>query len=140
MKQMDRVLVCGDRNWNNHLVVHAILEGFGEDTVVIHGNCRGADHAAKEAAEQLGYEVKSYQAQWHKFGVSAGPIRNRQMLKEGKPTLVMAFHEDLDKSQGTKDMIKIALKAGVEVYHYDGHELHNLSGKAALPNGSKDSS
>jgi hypothetical protein len=56
-----------------------------------------------------------YPAQWHKYGRAAGPIRNQQMLAEGKPDLVLAFHDDIDGSRGTKDMVNRARRAGVKV-------------------------
>ena len=41
------------------------------------------------------------------------------MLDEGKPDLVIAFHNDLPKSKGTKDMVKRAQKADVPVLLYN---------------------
>ena len=37
------------------------------------------------------------------------------MLDQGKPSLVLAFHDDIENSKGTKHMVKIAREAGVEV-------------------------
>lgn len=45
----------------------------------------------------------------------AGPIRNEQMLQEGQPDKVLAFHENLAQSRGTADMVRRAAKAGVPV-------------------------
>lgn len=46
---------------------------------------------------------------------AAGPIRNSQQLKEGKPTCCLAFHKDIEKSVGTADMVRRCEKAGVPV-------------------------
>lgn len=43
------------------------------------------------------------------------PIRNKQMLDEGKPDLVLAFHTDIENSKGTKNMIYQAKKRGIKV-------------------------
>ncbi|HEY3843130.1 MAG TPA: hypothetical protein VGL48_07740 [Acidimicrobiales bacterium] len=38
------------------------------------------------------------------------------MLTEGRPTLVVAFHDDLAHGEGTADMVAIAKAAGIPVY------------------------
>ena len=37
------------------------------------------------------------------------------MLSEGKPDLIVAFHNDLANSKGTKDTITRALRTGIPV-------------------------
>jgi hypothetical protein len=61
-------------------------------------------------------KLKVFSANWEKHGLAAGPIRNRQMLTEGKPDLVIAFHENIEKSKGTKNMLELAKQAGVATY------------------------
>ena len=46
-------------------------------------------------------------------GGAAGAIRNGQMLTEGKPDLVVAFHGNISISKGTKNMVEQATKAGI---------------------------
>jgi hypothetical protein len=61
-----------------------------------------------------GYMTQSvFYADWDKHGRAAGPIRNQQMLDEGKPDLVVAFL--LPQGSGTLDMIRRTEKAGIEV-------------------------
>jgi hypothetical protein len=62
----------------------------------------------------MGLPVESFPADWEQYGRAAGPIRNQQML-EAKPDRVFAFHEDLEHSKGTGDMVRRARKAGVPV-------------------------
>jgi len=81
--------------------------------VIIHGDCRGADRLAGQAAEQLGLTVRAYPAQWDSHGRAAGPIRNQQMIDEEHPDLVIAFHDDLTKSKGTRDMLQRAKRSGI---------------------------
>ena len=59
-------------------------------------------------AKQLGYQVREYPADWNGLGKKAVPIRNRQMFDREQPGLVLAFHNDLQKSKGTKDMVAYA--------------------------------
>ena len=52
-----------------------------------------------------------FQADWAGLGRKAGPIRNKLMLDEGKPDLVVAF----PGGRGTAHMTRIARGAGIEV-------------------------
>ncbi len=110
-----RVLVTGDRHWYQKNIIHNRLATLPKDTVVIHGVARGVDQLAGECADELGFETEEYPADWKRYGRAAGPIRNHQMLNEGKPDLVLAFHDNLTASKGTRNMVTIATKAGVEV-------------------------
>jgi len=83
--------------------------------IIIHGAARGADSIAGVMAEHLKCKVLAFPAQWDKYGRSAGPLRNQQMLDEGKPDIVLAFHASLAKSKGTKDMVRRATQARVPV-------------------------
>lgn len=119
-----RVLVCGDRNWTDRRCIAEKLEALhcAADLVVIHGGCRGADQIAGEIAEGLDVSVETYWANWKRFGLGAGPIRNQQMLDEGKPDLVLAFHPDLSQSKGTADMVRRAKAAGVTCLVFESKE------------------
>lgn len=109
-----KVLVCGSRHWceigEGEIARQIALSGA---TVIIEGGARGADRIARLVAEKLGLEVVTFDADWEKHGKAAGPIRNQQMLDEGKPDLVLAF--PLRGSIGTYDMIRRARRAGVRV-------------------------
>jgi hypothetical protein len=88
---------------------------------VMEGGAKGADAAARAWACRpfspgVLIEHFPFPADWDKYGKAAGPIRNQQMLDEGHPDMVIAFHDDLTNSKGTKDMVKRAKKAGVPVY------------------------
>ena len=110
-----RVLICGDRKWVNVKPIKEFLENLPRSTIIIHGGAEGADKIAGRIATSLGMEVKVFDAQWETHGKSAGPIRNTQMLTEGKPDAVVYFHNNLEDSKGTKNMVKQAEKAGVKV-------------------------
>jgi hypothetical protein len=110
-----RVLICGDRHWKDgHAVKRELLKLEGV-RCVIEGEASGADIFGRVAAESLGIQVKPFPALWNLYGKAAGHVRNRQMLVEGKPDLVLAFHSNIEKSKGTKNMVEQARKAGVPV-------------------------
>lgn len=110
-----RVLVCGDRNWTNYSIIRSVLESLPTSTLIIEGEAKGADSIARDIAKMLGMTVIQFPADWTKYGKAAGPIRNRQMLKEGKPDRVIAFHSNISKSKGTADMVRVARQAGIPV-------------------------
>lgn len=114
-KQM-RVLVCGSRHFNDAELMEDILKQYNI-TVLIEGEARGADTLGRLYAERHGIPVEKYPAKWEEHGKRAGPIRNSQMLKEGKPDLVIAFLAP--DSRGTKNMIDQARKARVETVVVD---------------------
>lgn len=114
----ERVLICGDRLWGNFKLVLDELSKVQQERgveVVIEGTAKGADTCGARAAIRLGIPVLSFPADWRKFGLSAGPIRNKQMLTTGKPTLVLAFHSFIENSKGTKHMVSVAREAGIPV-------------------------
>jgi len=109
------VLICGDRFWSDRQAIRRRLAQLPKDTIILHGAASGADTIAGEEATKLGLTVKQFPANWNKHGRAAGPIRNRQML-DHKPNLVIAFHNDLSKSKGTKDTVQEAIKRGIPTY------------------------
>lgn len=112
-----KVLVCGGRNFANEAAVYRTLDKLIEISIndrlthLIHGGASGADALAHKWALANNISVTPYTADWNCFGNAAGPIRNRQMLVEGKPDLVVAFAG----GRGTADMIRQAEAAGVQV-------------------------
>lgn len=113
------VLVCGDRAWKDKELIWRNLADlklrYLERLKVIEGGADGADFLAFNACAQLHIPVESIKAEWGKFGKNAGPIRNRKMLDKG-PGLVLAFHDDIEDSKGTKDCVTEARKRGIEIW------------------------
>jgi hypothetical protein len=93
--------------------------------VVIEGEARGADQAAWQWAIQRGVPTAEFPADWETHGKAAGPIRNKQMLKEGKPDMIIAFHKHFEESRGTKNMITQAKKAKIEFMVFPMVTLHD---------------
>lgn len=114
-----KILVCGDRNWTDVDLIKKALSQYPKDTIIVHGDCRGADKLAAWVARGLGMEVRAYPADWKKYGRAAGPIRNKQMLDQESPDLIIAFHDDVSRPRGTADMIRRAKKRGIGVGIYD---------------------
>ena len=112
-----RILVCGGRDYTDQANVDKVL--FDETGLrdqyksgtIIHGNARGADSLAASWGYRMGWKVEAYPADWKTHGRKAGPIRNKQMLEEGKPDLVIAF----PGGKGTADMIRQAEAKSIRI-------------------------
>lgn len=112
------ILICGSRDWVDYETI--LLQLFAltfftpsSEITVIDGLAWGADNLGHKAARALGYKTRRFPADWARYNIYAGPIRNQQMLDEGDPDLVLAF--PLANSRGTADMVYRAKKAGIEV-------------------------
>ena len=105
-----KIIVCGDRHWTDqdyiYDVLNADLQTYKTFTI-IEGGATGADEIAKEFGKQHGLPVLSIKPNWNKYGLRAGPIRNQKMLNL-KPDFVYAFHNNIQSSRGTRNMINIA--------------------------------
>lgn len=138
-----RVLICGDRDWSHEGPIAALVSGlyaaYGPDIAFIQGSARGADSIAKRYADALAekdprVESLSFPALWTEHDREgrtpipcrcaegarickvAGPRRNQQMMDEGCPDLGYAFHDFIENSRGTKDMVRRLEAAGKPVY------------------------
>jgi hypothetical protein len=115
-----RVLICGSRFFHDRAAIEALIATFPSDTVIIHGAAPGADSYAAACGRLAGLEVIPFSAKWTEYGNAAGPIRNTQMLVEGKPDIVYAFPGGpLEQTTGTKDMVQQAREAGVETVVFE---------------------
>ncbi len=129
MNRILTVLVCGDRNWHNFVLPRQILkELLKEDPIitVVHGDCRGADKICGYTARQLGMTVIPEPASWNGHNPWAGPVRNQRMLDKYNIDVVVAFHNDLSKSKGTKDMVDRAKKAKIPIILVSETKVENI--------------
>ena len=106
-----KILCCGDRNWTDLDLIYQTLKILSPK-IVVHGAARGADSLSGIAAKSLGIEVREYPANWSLHHRAAGPIRNRLQYDTELPDLTIAFHNNLDVSTGTKDMVKYTKSKG----------------------------
>lgn len=104
-----KVIVAGSRNLKcKDLIFKKLDEIKNMIDEVVCGEATGADSIGKEWAIKNGIHVKSFPAEWDKFGRMAGPIRNRDMGKYAD--YLVAFWDG--KSRGTKDMINYMQQIG----------------------------
>jgi len=127
MKEL-RVIIAGSRDFNDFPklmnscidILHEISEQNDNlDKIrIVSGTARGADLLGEQYAKVAGYEVSRFPADWDGLGKRAGYVRNAEMAKyamaDGNYGVLIAFWDG--KSKGTKHMIDLAEKNGLEVH------------------------
>lgn len=104
-----RVIIAGSRNFNNYELLKKECDAFLLDKkekyniIIISGGARGADFSGEKYAQDEGFSLEKFPANWNKFGKSAGFRRNEQMAEVADA--LIAFWDG--KSHGTKHMIEI---------------------------------
>lgn len=135
------ILITGCRDWKDGTMIKNVLTPFsGKKVLLIHGDCNGADKLSGIAAKQLGFTLSVKPADWDKYNKAAGPIRNKEMVKEalghqerGIPTVVFAFHDSLDESKGTLNCVNEAKKQGLKVVLHSHSSVDNSDAKTQSP-------
>lgn len=121
-----KVLFTGDRNWSNIKLVEDVIDKLPKETLIIVGDCpTGLDFIVEYICIKRGLTYNKYEAYWLSQGNAAGPIRNKRMIDEGKPDLIIAFHDNIDgnnsnkgtkKSKGTKNTLILGKQAHIPCY------------------------
>ena len=108
-----RVLVSGGRDFTDEQLVFRVLDHLHQKIgidALIEGEATGVDTFGKNWAISRQVVVEPYPADWDRYEGYAGRVRNAQMLREGKPDVLITF----PGGDGTIDMRFKAIEAGVE--------------------------
>lgn len=136
---MVRIIIAGGREFNDYellkqsvndiifdLECRNAVTGIGNASRVnekhliefVSGTARGADQLGEKYVSESIWSVKRFPANWDLYGKRAGYIRNEQMAKysmsDNSYGVLIAFWDG--KSRGTKHMIDLANKHGLEVH------------------------
>lgn len=110
---MYKVLCCGSRNWKNEEIVYDVLSELPKDTIILHGTTEGADIMAGEVAKKIGLSTENF------VGVDESDLSdsaNRAIsMLNNNPVMILAFHEDISKSIGTKYIMHEARLRGIHL-------------------------
>lgn len=107
-----RIVVAGCRYYNNYgeakeyidFCISRIREKY--TLVFLSGGCKGADLLGERYALENNFQIEKHPADWEKYGLSAGPKRNKQMAAKGD--YIICFCDG--KSRGTKSLLSYAEK------------------------------
>lgn len=121
-----RIIIAGSRDFNDYKLLKASIKDILKNTSleginkikIVSGTARGADQLGERFAKQFKLEVVKFPADWDKYGKRAGYIRNEEMAKyaveDNNYGMLVAFWDG--ESKGTKHMIDLAKKHGLEVH------------------------
>ena len=114
-----RVIVAGGRDFENYELLKERLDiilADYESIEIVSGHARGADLLGEKYANEKKLPCRVFPAEWKKYPIKAGFIRNSQMLDyAGEETpLTVAFWDG--ESHGTKDTIKKAGAKDITVF------------------------
>lgn len=111
-----RVIIEGCRDFDDYELLKEKCDYFlqdekKEDVVIISGHASGADALGERYAQERGFQLETFPADWKAHGRAAGPIRNARMASAANA--LIAFWDG--KSRGTKNMIEIAKNHNLKV-------------------------
>lgn len=118
-----KLAIVGSRGFQDYdalseFIDKTIKENSYEIIGVISGGAKGADSLGELWAKTKGYPITIYQAEWDKYGKSAGFRRNYDIIKNCD--IVFAFWDG--ESKGTKHDLELAkqFRKPIFLYNYYG--------------------
>lgn len=114
-----KLIIAGSRRINCYQCVETAfaLSPFTLEEIaeVVSGGAAGIDYLGEQWAKAHGIPVKRFPADWGTHGNVAGYVRNRDMANYANAALIIWDGQ----SSGTRDMIRVADHAGLEVYVHE---------------------
>lgn len=122
MKQV-RIIVAGGRDFTNYPLLARELDKYIEElspvyrkTVeIVSGGCRGADKLGEGYSDNNKISLVRFPADWDTHGKKAGYLRNREMAEYAAEGIGVLFLFWDGKSRGSKNMLELAQRYGLEV-------------------------
>lgn len=112
-----KVIIAGSRTFNDYeFLCEKCNTAFTylNEVEIVSGTTNGADKLGEKYANDNGYQIKHFPANWDLYGKSAGYKRNEEMAKYSDA--LIAFWDG--KSKGTKHMIDLAKQYNLKVKIY----------------------
>lgn len=116
-----KIIVAGSRNYSDKDFIYERLDWVIQriknthEVTIISGCARGVDSIAISYAQDRGYLLERFPANWAEYGKRAGYIRNAEMADVADG--LVAFNKN--NSKGASMMISLAQKKGLKVFSYD---------------------
>jgi hypothetical protein len=112
-----KVIVAGGRDFSDYSLLKQTLNFYLHQKIkdgylieIVSGVAKGADLLGERYANEYGYPIKRFPANWDKHKLLAGPIRNNDMGNYGD--VLVAYWDG--KSRGTANMIETAKSKGLK--------------------------
>ena len=113
-----RVVIAGSRDFNDYKLFSSVVDNclsrirHEYDIIILSGHCSGADMMAERYAQENGFELEEFPADWS-LGRKAGPLRNKQMVDIAD--YAIAFPSG---GRGTQSLINFAKQKGIPTTIY----------------------
>ncbi len=114
-----KIIIAGGRDFDNYpLLVGKVDEiitrwrRYNNKIEIVSGKAKGADSLGERYAQQRGFKLKQFPANWEKHGKSAGYKRNKQMA--GYADICICFWDG--ESKGTAHMIDLTEEYGLTLH------------------------
>ena len=111
---MLRIIIAGGRDFNDYKTLCGVCDYMFQkqkEIEIVSGTANGADKLGEQYANEMGYPIKQFPADWDKHGKKAGYLRNKEMAEYADALLALWD----GKSKGTKSMIDLAKKNNLKV-------------------------
>ena len=142
-----RIIVAGSRTFDSMNlslirqltdgIIDALVDGkksiFDPKIRIISGYAKGIDIMGEEIAKMNNYELSVFPAEWDRYGIRAGYIRNKQMIDfalDALQTYLVVVYDGTSK--GTRHMIKECKRLGIEVAYIPWEVAVRQCGKSNL--------
>ena len=112
-----KVIIAGSRSFDDYNFLRAKCDkalSSQTEVEIISGTANGADRLGEKYADEKGYAIKRFPADWDKYGKKSGYIRNEEMAKYSDA--LICFWDGT--SMGSKSMIDLANKYKLKVKVY----------------------
>ena len=111
-----KVIIAGCRDFADYELLKEkcnfyLQDKKPENVIIVSGHASGADVLGERYAQERGFGLETFPADWKTNGRAAGPIRNAQMASVAHA--LIAFWDG--KSRGVMNMIDTAKKHNLQV-------------------------
>lgn len=109
-----KIIIAGGRDFNDFDLLCQktdIILSRQSEIEIVSGTANGADKLGERYAQERGYPIKRFPADWSRWGKRAGYFRNEEMAEYADALIV--FWDG--SSRGTKHMIDIAIARGLDI-------------------------
>ena len=111
-----KVIIAGCRDFADYELLKEkcnfyLQDKKPENVIIVSGHASGADVLGERYAQERGFGLETFPADWKTHGRAAGPIRNAQMASVAHA--LIAFWDG--KSRGVMNMIDTAKKHNLQV-------------------------
>lgn len=108
-----RVIIAGSRSITDYETVKQAIKDSGFDiSLLVCGTAKGVDTLGEDWAIENHIPIEYHPADWRRYGMAAGPIRNRWMA-ESADALIAIWD---GQSVGTASMIYLAQKRNLKIF------------------------